>query len=830
MELAALVAKMMAKEPERRFQTPREVAQALQPFFKKTGAAFKGSQPEVSRVDRSGGNQGTAGANSASTKPVTSKTPVPGSSPEIPVLPAPASANWESLVESQQPQGSSAAQVPVKEPDRRRPGKIWPLVATASGTAALLLGVIIYFVTNTGRIKIDVDDPNAVVLIDGNHVTIEGLGEPIKLSVGEHELRIKRGDSEFRGRKFSIRRGDNKRLVVAELIPPVPTEIPSGKTVRMASGPGEQDQPPTGGGLDGTGSLRGGPDSKDGPDSPAGTASPKRDSVYYGKGHIIKGGGQWQVQGNELVVTRGKIIFPIVMFGDAGWRDYDFTVDAMRTLGGEGFSLIFRSTEQANQLIYMVTGRNNEVGEAQAVEMKNVEVLQKFLVSIASNRWYTARISVRGSHVQGFLNEGTGEGETKLFDFEHSGNRVGRVGLQASWSEYRFRNIKVTSPDGKLLWEGPPEIVPPQPPTGVRRAEPAVPPVVRLEGHFKPLFNGKDLAGWKNVLTNGSEWKVVGGLLAGRGSGQEGCYANLITNRQNYTNFRFHARFRHPQEGHASIEVRLSGGGDNRNGYLVNLGVWPRTDPWQIPVGSITKMRNQRFHHIAWEKRSEPSPVPPGKWNVLEITVARERITTFVNGKQVAEYADATGWYGSGAISLIVTGKSVVEFQEILIEELSNQDSLKTLLRRESTTGKITDALQPGTVWIGEHERIQEKSRETFPVTFTVLKRDGDEFSARYQGANRTFEIRGTIHGTRIGWLAKDVITTKGNQGHDTTGSIQGDEIFLHYSGIAYADGKAVSGTYKLRLKNESTRSGDRDLCLSRRRFQLCLHRVMQAM
>ena len=37
-ELAALVAKMMAKEPERRFQTPMEVAQALSPFFKYANA------------------------------------------------------------------------------------------------------------------------------------------------------------------------------------------------------------------------------------------------------------------------------------------------------------------------------------------------------------------------------------------------------------------------------------------------------------------------------------------------------------------------------------------------------------------------------------------------------------------------------------------------------------------------------------------------------------------------------------------------------------------------------------------------------------------------
>ncbi len=37
-ELAAMVAKMMAKDPARRFQTPSEVAQALAPFFKKASA------------------------------------------------------------------------------------------------------------------------------------------------------------------------------------------------------------------------------------------------------------------------------------------------------------------------------------------------------------------------------------------------------------------------------------------------------------------------------------------------------------------------------------------------------------------------------------------------------------------------------------------------------------------------------------------------------------------------------------------------------------------------------------------------------------------------
>ena len=50
-ELAALVAKMMAKEPGRRFQTPAEVAEALKPFFKKGGSI---SKSEVSIPGQSG--------------------------------------------------------------------------------------------------------------------------------------------------------------------------------------------------------------------------------------------------------------------------------------------------------------------------------------------------------------------------------------------------------------------------------------------------------------------------------------------------------------------------------------------------------------------------------------------------------------------------------------------------------------------------------------------------------------------------------------------------------------------------------------------------------
>ena len=65
----------------------------------------------------------------------------------------------------------------------------------------------------------------------------------------------------------------------------------------------------------------------------------------------------------------------------------------------------------------------------------------------------------------------------------------GRVGLRTWWSAYRFKNIRVTAPDGRTLWEGPPAIESPRP------VGPAAPKNPYREG-WVSLFNGKDLSGW----------------------------------------------------------------------------------------------------------------------------------------------------------------------------------------------------------------------------------------------------------------------------------------------------------------------------------------------
>ena len=64
-ELAALVAKMMAKEPGRRFQEPKEVAQALIPFFKKGASRPSGRAPKCRTAVLRTAATGTVGTASA---------------------------------------------------------------------------------------------------------------------------------------------------------------------------------------------------------------------------------------------------------------------------------------------------------------------------------------------------------------------------------------------------------------------------------------------------------------------------------------------------------------------------------------------------------------------------------------------------------------------------------------------------------------------------------------------------------------------------------------------------------------------------------------------
>ena len=162
--------------------------------------------------------------------------------------------------------------------------------------------------------------------------------------------------------------------------------------------------------------------------------------------------------------------------------DYDLTVDLLRTEGASDAGLIVRSTGEDRNLRFGVSGKGGwKYCFLEASEGGRSRILKSVPYSILSGAWCTARVSVRGNHVTCSLHNG--DRYVVLLDVDDELHPKGRVGLRTWFSAWRFKNIRVTAPDGKVLWEGPPAVTGPAatPPTRTAETTPSspAPPEVR---------------------------------------------------------------------------------------------------------------------------------------------------------------------------------------------------------------------------------------------------------------------------------------------------------------------------------------------------------------
>jgi hypothetical protein len=121
---------------------------------------------------------------------------------------------------------------------------------------------------------------------------------------------------------------------------------------------------------------------------------------------------------------------------------------------------------------------------------------------------------------------------------------------------------------------------------------------------FVPLFNGKDLTGWK--ASKG--WSVADGVLVFDGKGTS------LTSEKEFRNFILH------------VDWKITKGGDS--------GVFPRgvaqVQIWDNPEGS-GGLWNQKIKAI---KKADK---PIGEWNHFEIRVEKDVITVLLNGEVVVD-------------------------------------------------------------------------------------------------------------------------------------------------------------------------------------------------
>lgn len=267
---------------------------------------------------------------------------------------------------------------------------------------------------------------------------------------------------------------------------------------------------------------------------------------------------------------------------------------------------------------------------------------------LQTGRWHLARVKVRADHGECYLDG------AKIFDFKAEHHAGGMVGLRTGNAPYRFKNIKVTAPDGTVLLEGLPDLAP--------AAAPA-------PGGFVALFDGTSIDGWKRSKENGY-WQVKDGILTG--SGPNAC--DLYTRKNDFANFHIRAEARINDRGLSGLFFRatpdLSGGMGGNNGYYAWL---TNNDPrknLKFKTGNIS----------IYPDKGSPYNTPPvagdlapaGEWFLLEIIAKGNQVKIMVNSKEGRSiYRNDVPFIPRGCFILQggQTPQTVVEYRKIEIKE-----------------------------------------------------------------------------------------------------------------------------------------------------------------
>jgi len=223
----------------------------------------------------------------------------------------------------------------------------------------------------------------------------------------------------------------------------------------------------------------------------------------------------------------------------------------------------------------------------------------------------------------------------------------------------------------------------------------------RAASDFAPLFNGRDLAGWKIPAGDNGHWRVVDGVVdydaASEASGEKslwtersfGDFVLKVDWRLKATPYvnpsvpiiRFDGTHKKDAEGR---EIRIPVP-DADSGIYVRGTSKAQVNIWCWPIGSgeVYGYRTDRAMPAAVRagvtpKRNADHDI--GQWNTFEITMRGTRLTVVLNGEEVISQAELPGVDARGPLALQHHGEkkdgvwvappSLVQFRNILVKEL----------------------------------------------------------------------------------------------------------------------------------------------------------------
>ncbi len=184
---------------------------------------------------------------------------------------------------------------------------------------------------------------------------------------------------------------------------------------------------------------------------------------------------------------------------------------------------------------------------------------------------------------------------------------------------------------------------------------PATTAVSTATDSFIPLFNGRDLSGWRVLPRSSTAWKVENDILCG----PTGETSYLLSDGDHYRNFDLLVEARINFDGNSGVCFRVAsfdGGAIEKQGYEAQIGTHP-------PTGSLMNFGPAYLNH--------QHKVRSGSWFTLEIITDGPLIMIKLDGEKTVEMVDNDQMFNHGHLALLSQGaKTVVEFRKIEIREL----------------------------------------------------------------------------------------------------------------------------------------------------------------
>jgi alpha-N-arabinofuranosidase len=163
---------------------------------------------------------------------------------------------------------------------------------------------------------------------------------------------------------------------------------------------------------------------------------------------------EWSVQGN--ILSQKALLSDVkLIFGDPAWTEYEFSLEARKDSGYEGFLILFRATDEDNFYWMNLGGWGNSQHALEKEVGGHREVITDYIKgSVPEKTWMPIRVKVSGNRIEIAMN-----GET-ILNYEDKNNPLtaGGIGVGSWSSAVSYRNIKVTGTDGKVLYQSLPQV------------------------------------------------------------------------------------------------------------------------------------------------------------------------------------------------------------------------------------------------------------------------------------------------------------------------------------------------------------------------------------